>query len=60
MNFKKNLKELREKKGYTQKEMAIILNMDINTYRYMEQETKPSKTINLELLEKIKIILILI
>lgn len=57
MNFKKNLKELRVKLGFTQQELAKQLNMDINSYRYMEQETKKSKTISFDLLEQLTQIL---
>lgn len=57
MNFQKNLKEIRERQQITQQELAKKLNMDINKYRYMEQESKGAKTINFELLEKIKNIL---
>lgn len=57
MNFQRNLKEIREIKNITQYEMAEKLNIDINKYRYIEQETKKAKTINFELLEQIKNIL---
>ena len=57
MNFKKNLKELRVKRGFTQQEFAKKLGMDINSYRYMEQETKKAKTISFDLLEQLTEIL---
>lgn len=57
MNFKQNLKNLRESRGITQSEIAKLLDMDINTYRYMEQEKKESKTIAFKTLEDLTKIL---
>lgn len=57
MNFKQNLKNLRESRGLTQYDMAKLLDMDINTYRYMEQEKKESKTIAFKTLEDLTKIL---
>lgn len=57
MNFKQNLKNLRESRGLTQYDIAKLLDMDINTYRYMEQEKKESKTIAFKTLEDLTKIL---
>jgi transcriptional regulator with XRE-family HTH domain len=41
MFFGKKLKELRRKKGMTQKEVAVRLGIPPSTYRQWEEGTKP-------------------
>ena len=55
MNFKENLKTLRIKKGFTQEELAKLLNVSLETLRRYEQgRAQPQK---LEILESLTQIL---
>lgn len=55
LNFKENLKTIRESKKITQKELSELINIPLGTIRNWEQGyTEPKK---LELLEKLKNIL---
>lgn len=51
MNFKENLKKLRENKGLSQEELAKQLGTNIETIRRFEQNK--SKKIDFEMLEKL-------
>lgn len=55
MNFKENLKFLRNKKNYTQETLAKALNIPLKTYRHYEQGE--SKTISFIMLEQLTQIL---
>lgn len=55
MNFKENLKKLRNLKSFTQEELANLLNVSLETIRRYEQgRAQPQK---LEILEQITQIL---
>lgn len=53
MNFKENLKTLRTKKGYTQKELAKLLNVPLSTLRNWEQGKNQASYETLEQLTQI-------
>ncbi len=54
MNFKENLKSLRNKKGYTQEQLAKAINISLGALRDWEQGRKePRNLITLEQLTEI-------